>query len=260
MHVSNATLGGTSEPILRSEFVSRIPQGVATLEIGPFASPTLTGPNVSYFDVLDAQQIQAECDRLGISRERVPEVIDFVSRDTELSDISRKFDLVYSSHAIEHTPDVYAHLPSVPGLLNEAGLYSLAIPDTRYCFDHYKALSTVGDAINAYKEKRQDCSLSAWIDRYTHGTHNDPARHWAGDHGPPPFQDNVSIIEVALREFESDTNASKMAPHFWFFTPDTFAEIVRTGAALGYTGLELREIYGTAQGTCEFFAVLERNN
>lgn len=248
------------DPISRVEFVSRIPQGTCTLEIGPFAFPTLKGASVRYFDVLDEQQIKDECDRLKLPKSEVPEKIDYVARDIALGDIPSTFGQVFSSHVIEHTPDIYGHLRQVAQLLRNGGSYWLAIPDKRYCFDHFKTVSTVGEAIAAYREQRTAAPIDLWIERYTHGSHNDAARHWAGDHGQFPKSTDLSKVITALKEYSNVDNEAKMAPHLWFFQPETFADIVDIGYRLGITELSLKFIFGTLKGCSEFYAVLQKSS
>lgn len=248
------------ESMSRQDFIGSIPTGVRMLEIGPFAFPKFHGELVRYFDVLNAEQIKAECRRLCISSEFTPEKIDYISGEISIGKIPEKFSLVYSSHVIEHTTDIYRHINEVANIIEPDGSYYLAIPDKRYCFDHFKQSTSIGDAIAAYHEQRVDCPLGLWIDRYVRGTHNDAARHWAGDHGPPPPSVQMDKILTALREFNSPDRLAKMAPHLWFLTPDTFRDIMDVGYRLGYIDLRLEAVSRTAQGAAEFYAVFTRRN
>ena len=248
------------DPVSRQDFIGGIATGVRTLEIGPFAFPKFRGEFVKYFDVLNEDQIKAECKRLGISSEFTPNKINYISQEISIGKIPDRFSIVYSSHVIEHTADIYGHINEVANILDQDGCYYLAIPDKRYCFDHFKENTSIGDAIAAYREKRVDCPLGIWIDRYIRGTHNDAVRHWAGDHGSLPATVQMDKILTALTEFSSPDRLTKMAPHLWFLTPDTFRDIMDVGYRLGYIDLRLESVYRTAQGTAEFYAVFTRHN
>jgi len=93
------------------------------LEIGPGASPRFSGDNVFYFDVKTEMQLY---DRYkNESDVTIPQRIHYVDKDGDLGIIDRQFDIVFSSHVIEHTADFVTHLNHVGSLLNEGGFYFL---------------------------------------------------------------------------------------------------------------------------------------
>lgn len=100
----------------RKAFISLIPQDASILEIGPFANPLAIGPKVKYFDVLTTKQLQDRAASLGLEVARVPQV-NYVSATADLSIVKDEFDVVISSHAIEHQPDLIRHLQQVEKLL-----------------------------------------------------------------------------------------------------------------------------------------------
>ena len=137
----------------RQSFVELIPPTARVLEIGPFAAPMLHGPNVSYVDVMPTHDLRARAIQLGLDPEKVPE-IDWVSTGSDLSVVSDQFNVVVSSHAIEHQPDIIGHLQDIADLLLPGGRYFLLIPDHRYCFDHFFEPSLLQQMIDAHREKR----------------------------------------------------------------------------------------------------------
>jgi len=132
----------------REQFVALFPSRVPTLEIGPFNNPLATGNNVRYFDVLDRDGLIERAKRFGFGHETVPQ-IDYVHPIGDLSIISEKFDVVISSHLVEHQPDLVRHLAQIGSLLTDEGLYFCFIPDKRYCFDHFIAESSIADVCEA---------------------------------------------------------------------------------------------------------------
>jgi len=115
----------------RRGFASLIPQTAAALEIGPFFSPILRGPNVRYFDVLSQENLLARAKSLG-NTAAAPPHIDYVSSTGNLQIIAKSFDFVISSYCLEHQPDLIKHLRDVESILKPGGCYLVLVPDKRY--------------------------------------------------------------------------------------------------------------------------------
>lgn len=224
------------------------------LEIGPFNNPVLTGDHVRYFDVVDAEQIRAEAQRMSLAASRIPDRIHYVDGSGSLGSIDDKFSIVFSSHSIEHTFDVYGHLNEVANVLEGGGEYHLAIPDKRYCFDHFKDASTIGGAVEAFMNKPTDYPLKVWVDRVFIGTHNESARHWNGDHGSMNKSNLADRVGKAVEEYQSGYRYP-MRPHMWAFYPENFADIMDVGYNLGYLKVPLKAVHETNRGANEFYAV-----
>ena len=225
------------------------------LEIGPFDRPQLSGPGVHYLDVIDTAALKARADLLGRIAEAVPE-IDYVVPEGDLSAIAERFALVFSSHAIEHQPDLVRHLQQVEALLAPNGVYALVIPDCRYCFDHFIAPSTVASALQAHEEQRTRHTLASVVEHRALTTHNDAKLHWQGDHGNPHA--DPDRVRAAMEEWASQ--AGYLDVHAWQFTPASFREVISVLCALGLTGLSVLRIYDTRHGTFEFGAILSANS
>jgi hypothetical protein len=157
------------------------------LEIGPFYQPACSGPNVRYFDVQDAAGLHEHAGKEGLSEERIPEVIHYVHESSDLSAIPETFDVVFSSHVIEHQPDLIHHLNGVNNILNDRGVYIAVIPDKRFCFDHFIPETSIGEIIEAHAQRRTRHTISAHIDAIMGVTHNDATAHWEGRHGERPL-------------------------------------------------------------------------
>jgi SAM-dependent methyltransferase len=245
--------GRVASPLaLRENLIALIADGRSVLEIGPFCNPLLRGPNISYLDVLDADQLRARAVEIGADPAGCPTHIDYVGG---LEQVRRHFDAVISSHAIEHQPDLIEHLRQVERILAPDGLFCLIIPDKRYCFDHFIAESTIAQVIQAHREQRRTHSLASVIEHVALTTHNDSHRHWAGDHGPRVHADLPVRVDKAIRDHDFGMGRY-IDVHAWYFTPDGFRTIVDTLNALEMTGLELAGVYDPARGRNEFCAVL----
>ncbi len=161
-----------------------------------------------------------------------------------------------SSHAIEHQPDLIKHLIEVDRLLAPGGAYFVICPDKRYCFDHDIPGSTIGEVLEAHLTHRQTHRIADFIDAMSMSSHNDPARHWAGD--SPAVRVSTPLVAQALDQIEK-ARGGYIDRHAWRMTPDSFREILEALYQLGKSPLRPLRIYDTAKGQNEFFAVLGRD-
>lgn len=241
---------GLERPTHRAAFLGTIPTG-DVLEIGPFFKPALRGEGVRYFDVLTTDEMKVRAADHGIDFSTAVQ-IDHVSPVGDLSVVDRPFAAVFSSHAIEQQPDLVHHLASVGRILVPEGRYFLAIPDARYCFDHFLPLSSPDD-VEAARGRRVHTAASVIAHRL-HTTHSDPLKHWLGVHGRP----NPSSLArwQAEREAERADAGQYIDVHAWMFSPATFRGIVEATSKL--TGMVVERVHDTEGGHMEFFAVLRR--
>ena len=280
--------GLSSCPYDRREFLKKILQTaidkrhLKTLEIGCDAHPFLVGENVKYFELVDSETLRTRCQKYGLSVDNLPEKIHFVDAAGDLNVVDEKFDVIFTSHVIEHVPDLIAHFQDVSKILNAGGLYVLIIPDKRFCFDRYNAESTLADVIDAFVNGRKTARLADVIGSVFTRTHNNPVRHWLGDHGErfglrnaPP--DSEGVTEIAGEYFFDDgknlpdkvfrliekyaetlEHGEYVSAHNWRFTPDSFGYIVNMLNALNFVDLPLYRLCRTIWGRFEFIAMLER--
>jgi SAM-dependent methyltransferase len=240
----------------RGEFAALIPPTALALEIGPFASPVLRGPNVRYCDVLDTEQLRGRAPAHGVDPANVPNV-DYVMHGASLDAVPDLFDAVLSSHAIEHQPDLVRHLQEVERRLRPGGRYFVLVPDHRFCFDRDIAPSTIAEVLQAHHEQRRVHTLRSVIEHRAYTTHNDPGRHWAD---PTPArldsrQVDSDVVAEALREYEAAAGGY-IDVHAWYFNPDSFRHLLRLLNQLALTRLQVERLYPTCRGGVEFWAVL----
>ena len=229
------------------------------LEIGPLNAPLFwnTGLNVKFFDVLPADKLRDKAVSWGLKPEGVPHRIDFISPTGKLDVIDGKFSCVYSSHVIEHQPDLVRHFQKVERLLKVGGIYVLAIIDKRYCFDHFNKESDVADVLTAYAEKRKFHTLDSLLAASCR-THNNPVQHWHGDHGEREMITR-DIYDAVVEKYQKAVQEGQyLDVHAWRFTPHNLREILVNLLQGGFIQLKIREIYATEPETFTFFAVLEK--
>jgi SAM-dependent methyltransferase len=244
-----------SPAVSRKNFLSFIADYENALEIGPFNRPLLSGPKVKYFDVLGAEELKTRAINIGESPEKVPN-IHFVCKSGRLKEVSAGFDVVVSSHCIEHQPDLVRHLCEVERLLCSGGCYCLIIPDCRYCFDHFLEPSNIAEILDAHYQKREQHTLASVIEHRALTCHNVPQRHWVDDSGAPNL--SAETLKTAIQEWE-DARGQYIDVHAWQFTPRSFRQILSLLNELKFTTLAAARVYDTPFGNCEFCAVLHKN-
>ena len=254
------------------------------LEISPWDNPFLRGETVKYFEVVSGDDLRKAT--VGVKRrlDTLPAKIDFVGANGDLGVVNETFDIVFSSHVIEHTPDLVEHLRGVSRLLNKGGLYILIVPDKRYCFDHYNAETTLGEVIDAFANERKIPRLADVIGHACTRTHNDALLHWLGVHGerygyrdkPLEPDAHVKIVDEYFSDDGTGASFQKLAhlverysdaleqgkyisAHNWKFTPDNFGYIVDMLKKLSLIDLTLYRLCHTIWGRQEFVAMLEKS-
>lgn len=239
----------------RAALVAIVADAKSILEIGPSTRPLVTGPNVRYFDVVDVGEDLRQAGRVDDPAAAAPK-IDYLSPTGDLGIVDRTFDIVISSHSIEHQPDLVGHLQHVDALLKPGGFYVVLAPDKRYCFDHFIPESSIGDVIEAAAERRSLHSLRSLVNQDVLTTHNEPVRHWAGDHGDKSrvMARNIeTALELYVMSLANDTYVDR---HAWQFTDESFETIIRLLNELNLISLPVLQVYPTTAAQHEFWAVL----
>jgi len=256
----------TLDTISKQQFTRLINPSDTLLEIGPYAAPAFSKKthNVFYADILTPDEIRKDCANHGYNPNNAPEKIDFLIDIKSLPFIKTemKFDAVYSSHNIEHQPDLIRHLNEMFDITTDSGKMFLAIPDKRYCFDHFQNETTINDVIAAHLEKRTKPSTSSILKEILFLTHNYSDRHWRGESGPNPYTD-LSEEEVLLRLRDAllkvDENKDGYVDlHSWQFTPVSFAKQISLLNQMKYHHWTLSHVWHTKVNSNEFYAVLTK--
>ncbi len=241
----------------REHFLSIISQTLDTLEIGPFCSPVLQGDKVRYFDIASREALIEKAIQLQYPFTEAP-TIDYVSPNGDMDIIDERFDQVFSSHCVEHQPDLVRHFSQVSRILRDGGSYFLLVPDKRFCFDHYLAESTIADVLGAHIEQRRLHYAKSVLGQLLLTTHNEPVRHWQGDHGLPKFQQQgIECIKGTINHIVRNVD-SYIDTHAWHCTPQIFEDIVTKIYQLGLSMLKADKVYNTPFGRFEFCAILSK--
>lgn len=245
------------------------------LEVGPLHNPICPkadGCNCLSYDFLSRDELLAAYakDERVMSRCHLIEEVDIVSRHClgeALAEYSRLphariqttkdvLGYVVSSHNFEHIPDPIGFLQDVAQALRVEGWLSMAIPVGSRCFDCLRPLSTSGQLIDAFHERRRQPTLGSVFDgRTLHASmagggdiagsaYNLDQVAVGGLDGlmePPRFEELAK--EVSLRYVDS---------HCFVYNPFSFLLIIEELQACGFFP-DLRLIEVVDPGTHEFF-------
>ncbi len=146
------------------------------IEVAPYFNPIVAkrdGHDVLIMDVFDTETLRAGAQEdPNIPDARVSEIedIDLVGDASRIGEITGaaglhgKIDYILSSHNFEHLPNPILFLQGVYDTLAPGGVISMAIPDYRACFDHFRMPTRLSDWLAAYKEDRTQPSPETVFD------------------------------------------------------------------------------------------------
>lgn len=231
------------------------------IEIGPFCNPFVISDNVKYFDVLNSEELKNRAEKIGgIYKERIsyiPKIIHFVSKELDYNIINEKFSVAFSSHCVEHQPDLICHFNDISKILINNGSYYLFIPDKRYCFDHFKSLTTLSDVLSSHVNKNKNAILSKYLDSRLFSTHNNHIKHWEGEHGTINF--NLDTIKLEIEKYlKSIENNEYIDNHNLHFIPKSFLFITLSLYYMEYIDLFPITVQETQKNENEFFVKMQK--
>lgn len=148
------------------------------IEIAPYFNPALpkrAGCNVRIFDVFDTETLRARArENSFIPDSRIAEIeaVDFVGDACRIGAVLDRegllgsFDHIVSSHNFEHLANPILFLQGAAQALKPGGVLSMAIPDGRACFDHFRVPTRLGDWLLAYHTDRDKPDPVTLFDAY----------------------------------------------------------------------------------------------
>jgi SAM-dependent methyltransferase len=229
------------------------------LEIGPYMSPLVSGQKVDTFDVLTKEELVSRANSEGGPSYLIPDVT-WVGPEASNLYIRAKYDLILSSHVVEHQIDLIAHFQNIDSLLLPEGHYAALIPDHRYCFDHFNLPSTIIDVLLAHIVKNGNHSLKNFLeDRLTTG-HNETNRYWKKDFGSPKIigKSFSDVLDLVAEYRKTVSNEIYVDVHAWKFTDRTFIQIFSMLKEMGLISLEVVKIEPVKRGNNEFWILFRK--
>jgi hypothetical protein len=247
--------GRVSSPYaLRENFIV-FDQELKCLEIGPFFNPLVKGKNVKYLDVLSESELIDRAKSLSASQEQINNIpyIDFVSKDGSLKLVNEKFDVLVSSHNLEHQADLIGHLNEASDVLVDRGVYKMIIPNCAYCFDANLPPSKISEIVHANRVKPKTHSIAKVIEHRALTVHNHPVVHW--EESKANLKEYALIdesrVSSAINEFDN-ADGKYIDVHSWQFKPHTLSDILRVLIKLNLIRFSNVICYGPVINRLEF--------
>ncbi len=232
------------------------------LEIGPSYNPLLPkaeGYNVEILDYASAETLRARwVGRPDVDAWRIEE-IDYVSDGQSMLELigqRERYDYIVACHVIEHVTDVVTFLQDCSALLKPAGKLVLAVPDKRMCFDCLKPVSTVGEALQAFIEKRTRHTPGALFDHIAQACSKGTDEIWAAAAVDELRYKHTKMDALELFKDSIETGRYHDV-HAWHFTPSSFRSFMKTLNEIGYTDLGEAEFF--TPGGHEFHVALSKS-
>lgn len=231
------------------------------LEIGPChkpIAPKRKGYNVHIIDHASREQLREKYKSHRVKIDNIEEV-DFVWEGQsylELTENPKYYDWIIASHMIEHTPDFIGFLNDCDSILKDGGVISLAVPDKRYCFDHYRPITGISQIIDSYFQKDTLHSPGTVAEYYLNVVSKSGNISWnSNSSGQYSF---VHTLEEARSRMNLVNNESiYLDIHAWCFVPHSFRLIIHDLYSLGLIPFQEVEFFQT-EG-CEFYLTLSRD-
>jgi len=185
------------------------------------------------------------------------EHVDYVWKGEPIAEVvggASKYEWMIASHVLEHIPDPIRFLQGVAEILTPTGRFSMALPDKRYCFDHFQPLSNTGALLDAFTEERVKPTAGQVFQYFAHCAQLDGNIAWAsGLGGEVEFRHDLTMGTNGWRGALDDADFGGEV-HCWRFTPESFRLLI---AELGTMGLiDLKIVDSRPTNGSEFFVTL----
>lgn len=225
----------------RKKFFENLKIDGAGLEIGPSHSPIAPKNenfNVKVVDHLSAEGLREKYASHSAVNIECIEDVDYVWSGEPLSQLIKdeKFDWIIASHVLEHVPNPIEFLQELSELLKPGGVISIALPDKRYCFDHFMSVSIVGEWIDAFVSKRIRPTPGQVVNHCFYAAQRNGKISWGVDEvGVLGLVHEPSLAKGQLEYALASDHYTDV--HCWRFTAESFMLIINELQYLGYIRL-----------------------
>ena len=240
--------------------LAKVDKETKGLEIGPNASPMAPkreGYQVHVMDHLSRKELLVKYKDHGVALDQIEEV-DYVWQGESFEKLTggtKNYDWIIASHVIEHTPDLIGFLNECDSILKEDGILSLAIPDKRYCFDHFRSPTPISKIIDNHLEPSAIHSQGTVAEYFLQVVSKSGRIAW--EETTKGAYELVHTTQNALDGMRAvKEDKSYLDVHAWCFVPHSFRLIVKDLNELGL--ISLREIDFHETLGHEFFITLGR--
>lgn len=243
-----------------SQLLADIDLGGTGLEIGPLDKPLVArvpGRRIFYADYAPREKLQSKsANDPNVNTEAIPHIDFIIETLDDYAAISERFDYIVASHVIEHVPDFVGWLERLLAVLQPSGRLVLAIPDKRYTFDYFRSVSTLGDALESYFEKRRRPTFRQVFDGHGEARRVTPAMAWDGPvSDAEPYFEQQTVLQWAK---DALFNGAYSDCHCWVFTFASFLEMLRGLNDLNVLSAQIVKAIPPQPYTNEFYVTLSR--
>jgi hypothetical protein len=240
------------------------------IEIGPYfqpLAPKRLGYNCLVVDVFDRATLrQRALNDPNLPDQIIDEIeeVDLLGSSSAIAELVEArdslgtFDYIISSHSFEHLPDPIRFLEGCSKVLRPGGVLSMALPDRRTCFDHFRPHSTLAELLDAYFAARDRPTLAQVFEQASLRCSFGPqqALGFALDDDPAQIAPLTWLAEAFAQwqDLRGQPGAYQDI-HCWTFTPASFELIVRDLIFLKRISWDVLEISETVGA--EFYVQLK---
>jgi len=231
------------------------------LEIGPSINPIAPkkeGYRVHIIDHMSREGLVEKYKDHEVNLKKIEDV-DFVWNGqpyAELTGKSKFYDWIIASHVVEHTPDLVGFLNDCESLLKDDGIFSLAVPDKRFCFDRFRPITGIARVIDSHVQKNVIHTPGVAAEYFLNVVSKGGRIAWDQHHRADyKFVHTVDHARAAIDQIRA--NGVYYDVHAWCFTPHSFRLLMHDLHSLGLTSLKEVGFFETAG--CEFFISLSRS-
>lgn len=230
------------------------------LEIGPLDRPLVprSGANqVKYADVMSVEELKAYV--ANNPRRDVNKIVplDYVLAGRPVAEVIKEsFDVVITSHVLEHVPDFLGYLRDIAALLNPGGLLYADLPDRRYTYDLMRPFTSIGEFIENHDLHLSKPSPRSAFDQ-THYHRDVLAGHlWRDYEGTRAASKPTFHLSRAWAQFER-SQQDYVDTHCNLFSPESFKETITVTRELGFHGFHIVRFRDTEPRQLDFNALLQ---
>ena len=231
------------------------------LEIGASynpAAPKSEGFDVRTIDHLDREGlVRKYSGQEGVDTGRIEEV-DYVWKGESYAELTGRkdyFDWIIASHLVEHTPDLIGFLLNCDEVLKDTGVLSLVIPDKRFCFDHFRPVTSIASIIDSHLVSDRIHTPGRIAEYYLGVVTRGGSIAWE-ERSRGEFEFRYSTFEAGSRFNRAREVNEYEDIHAWCFVPHSFRLIINDLHMLGL--IPFREVDFFMTEGFEFFATLGR--
>ena len=244
------------------------------IEIAPYYSPMLPKTkceNVFTLDVFSTSVLREKGREDPYVKDFVDRIeeVDFVGDACGIDAILRdnqnygQFQYIVSSHNFEHLPNPVKFLIGCSRVLRPGGYISMAIPDHRACFDHFRFPTKLSDWLLAYHGQCEQPSPETVFDFYSNhaayaidGEQKIGCDIASGDPDNFTLTGDIAASYEAYKHVKQHGQSSYEDAHCSVLTNKSFELMVGDLTRIGLLDLEIVEISDVSG--LEFFAHLRK--